>query len=412
MWTLSKNTYDYHLAFNEWSKADVRDMVRRDRNHPSVILYSAGNEIRDNHADQEKAKQTLQGLVDTFHENDPTRPVTQALFRPNIEGANDYNNGLAEILDVVGQNYREKEILAAHKQKPTRKIVGTENTHDLVQWLALRDNPEYSGQFIWVGVDYLGESAAWPNYAYGKGLLDRTAKPRPVGYQRQSWWSDKPMVYIARRVAPATASPTDPGYEVAEQKRTQTLFGDWTPKNLGAHQENAEIYSNCDEVELFLNGKSLGSKQKNADDSPRNWKVGFEAGTIKAVGKNGGKAVAEFELKTAGKPAKIILSTDKTGITNDWNDVVFVTAMVVDDKGVVVPNANDLIVFEATGAGDIVAVDSADNADHDPFQAKQRKAFQGTCEALIKAKGNSGMISVIAKAGGLGSNKVSIRIGR
>jgi beta-galactosidase len=258
-WTRAKNPFDYHKDFDEWSAIDVRDTVRRDRNHPSVIFYSAGNEIRDNHADPEAAKQTLRKLVDTFHTNDPTRPVTQALFRPNIEGARDYDNGLAETLDVVGQNYREKEILAAYKQKPTRKILGTENTHDLNQWLALRDNPEYSGQFIWVGVDYLGESAAWPNYAYGKGLLDRTGMARAVGYQRQSWWGQAPMVYIARRVAPATASPTDPGYEVAEQRRTQTLFADWTPKNLGPHEENAEVYSNCDEVELFSNGKSLGS---------------------------------------------------------------------------------------------------------------------------------------------------------
>lgn len=406
-WTVAKNPFDYHLVFDEWSKIDTRDMVLRDRNHPSVIIYSAGNEIHDT-PKPEIAKPILAGLVETFHKYDPTRPVTQALFRPNV--SHDYDNGLADLLDVVGQNYREKEILAAHKQKPTRKILGTENTHDLNQWLAMRDNPEYSGQFIWVGVDYLGESAAWPNYAYGKGLLDRTATPRPVGYQRQSWWSDKPMVYIARRVAPATASPTDPGYEIAEQKRTQILFGDWTPKNLGAHEENAEIYSNCDEVELFLNGKSLGSKPKPNDDRPRNWKVNFEAGTIKAVGKNGGKVVAEYELKTAGKPAKIILSADKTNVANDWNDVVFVTATVVDDKGVVVPNANNLIEFTATGAGSVVAADSADNADHDPFQAKQSKAFQGTCEALIKANKGLGVINVTAKSGELTSNKISVSV--
>ncbi|CAN5568400.1 hypothetical protein BH10ACI2_BH10ACI2_13800 [soil metagenome] len=412
MWTLGKNTYDYHLAFDEWSKTDVRDMVLRDRNHPSVVLYSAGNEIRDNHADQEKAKRTLQGLVDTFHKFDPTRPVTQALFRPNIEGANDYNNGLAEILDVVGQNYREKEILAAYKQKPTRKIIGTENTHDLNQWLAFRDNPEYSGQFIWVGVDYLGESAAWPNYAYGKGLLDRTAVPRPVGFQRQSWWSEKPMVYIARRVAPAVASPTDPGYEVAEQKRTQTLFGDWTPRDIGAHEENVEIYSNCDEVELFLNGKSLGAKPKNANDSPRNWKVNFEAGTLKGVGKNGGKVVAEYQMKTAGKPAKVILATDKNNLANDWNDVAFVSATVVDANGVMVPSANDMISFETSGAGILAAVDSADNSDHDPFQAKQRRAFQGTCFAMIKANRSTGLITVTASASGLVGTKLNIGVSR
>ena len=411
-WTKAKNPFDYHKDFDEWSKIDVRDTVLRDRNHPSVIIYSAGNEIRDNHADQEKAKQTLQGLVDTFHANDPTRPVTQALFRPNIEGANDYNNGLAEILDVVGQNYREKEILAAYKQKPTRKILGTENTHDLSQWLAFRDNPEYSGQFIWVGVDYLGESAAWPNYAYGKGLLDRTATPRPLGFQRQSWWSDKPMVYMARRVAPATASPTDPGWEVAEQKRTQTLFGDWTPKNLTAHEENVEVYSNCDEVELFLNGKSLGSKTKPANDSPRNWMVNFEAGTIKAVGKNGGKVVTEFELRTAGKPARILLASDKPNLENDWNDVAYVSASVVDANGVIVPAANIRIDFEATGSGTIAAVDSGDNADHDPFQSASRRSYEGKCFALIKASKASGSINITAKSDGLSGNKVSIRVGR
>jgi beta-galactosidase len=410
-WTGAKNPFDYHKDFSEWSWNDVRDTVLRDRNHPSVILYSAGNEIRDNHSDQENAKRILYKLVEAFHGADPTRPVTQALFRPNIEGANDYNNGLAEILDVVGQNYREKEILAAYKQKPTRKIIGTENTHDLNQWLAFRDNPEYSGQFIWVGVDYLGESAAWPNYAYGKGLLDRTATPRPVGYQRQSWWSDKPMVYIARRVAPFVASPTDPGYEIAEQRRTQTLFGDWTPRNLSAHEENVEIYSNCDEVELFLNGRSLGSKPKPADDSPRNWKVAFETGTIRAVGKNGGKVVAEFEHKTAGKPAKIILTVDKTRIAKDWNDVVFVNATVVDEYGVVVPSANNMINFEAAGSGIIAAVDSADNADHDPFQDTKRRAFQGTCFALIKASRAKGKIMVTARSEGLSSKTLTINVG-
>ncbi len=141
-WTVAKNPFDYHLYFNEWSKTDLRDTVRRDRNHPSIILWSAGNEIHDT-PKPEIAIPILKGLVEEFHKNDPTRPVTQGLFRPNV--SKDYDNGLADLLDVVGQNYREKEILAAYKQKPTRKIIGTENTHDLNQWLAVRDNPEYSG---------------------------------------------------------------------------------------------------------------------------------------------------------------------------------------------------------------------------------------------------------------------------
>lgn len=410
-WTLPKNPYDYHLYFNEWSKIDVRDTVRRDRNHPSVIIYSAGNEIRDNHADQEKAKQTLRGLIDTFHENDPTRPVTQALFRPNIEGANDYNNGLADMLDVVGQNYREKEILAAWKQKSTRKIIGTENDRSsLDQWLAMRDHPELAGEFIWAGVDYLGEARSWPNYGFSYGMLDRTAYKRSLAWQRQSWWSEEPMVYLARRIAPNKAAPTDPGYDPNEQKRTQVVFGDWIPKDLNPHQENVEIYSNCEEVELFLNGKSLGSKSKPANDSPRNWMVTFEPGTIKAVGKNGGKIVAEYELKTAGRPSRISLTTDKTRITNDWNDVIFVTATVVDSNGVPIPDAENIVRFAANGPGSIVAVDSADNTDHDPFQTDQRKAYQGRCVAYIKANKGSGAITVTAFAEGLKSNKITIDV--
>ena len=412
-WTRAKNPYDYHLYFEEWSKKDVRDTVRRDRNHPSVMIYSAGNEIRDNHADPEKAKRTLRGLIDTFHENDPTRPVTQALFRPNIEGARDYDNGLADMLDVVGQNYREKEILAAYKQNPKRKIIGTENDRSsLDQWLAMRDHPEYSGQFVWAGIDYLGETRSWPNYAFSYGMLDRTATKRPLAWQRQSWWSEKPMVYLARRIAPTQAPPTDPGWDPNEQRRTQVVFGDWTPADLGSHEENVEVYSNCDEVELFLNGRSLGSKPKDPNDRPRNWMVKFEPGIIKAVGKNDGKAVTEYVLQTAGEPAAINLSVNKTRVANNWDDLVFVTAAIVDENGVMVPTANDLINFEVAGSGWIVAVDSADNTDHDPFQATKRKAYQGRCLAFIKANRESGKIRVSAAAGRLRSNIIVINATR
>lgn len=397
-WTVAKNPYDYHLVFNEWSKIDTRDMVLRDRNHPSVIIYSAGNEIHDT-PKPEIAKPILTGLVEVFHKYDPTRPVTQGLFRPNV--SKDYDNGLADILDVVGQNYREKEILAAYKQKPTRKILGTENTHDINQWVAMRDNPEYSGQFIWVGVDYLGESRFWPNYAFGKGLLDRMAIPRPVGMQRQSWWSDKPMVYITRRVALDERTATDPGYEAVEARRTQVLFSDWNPRSLAPHEENVEIYSNCDEVELFLNGKSLGKKSVPKDASPLNWKVNFETGAIKAVGYNKGTTAANFELRTAGKGAKILLSADKSNIRNNWEDVVFVEAMVVDENGVIVPEANDLINFDVSGDGYVAVVDSADNTDLDPFQATKRRAFQGRVFAMIKADKDTGKIIVKATGSGL-----------
>jgi len=393
-WTVAKNPHDYHLYFKEWSLIDTRDTVRRDRNHPSILLYSAGNEIHDT-PKPEIAKPILASLVKVFHENDDSRPVTQGLFRPNV--SKDYDNGLADLLDVVGQNYRENEILAAHKQKPTRKIVGTENTHERNAWLPMRDNPEYAGQFIWAGIDYLGESPAWPNISYNFGLLERTGTVRPLGYQRASWWADKPMVYAARRVAPTPLAPTDPGYSPVPDRRPQVLFPDWTPRNLSAHEENVEVYSNCDEVELFLNGVSLGKQSRPADDSPRIWKVQYAPGTLQAVGRNKTRQVATYELRTAGTPAKIILTPDRNSLSATWDDVIHVTATVVDANGVLIPTASDLITFNVTGPGAIAAVDSGNNTSHEPFQSSERRAYQGRCFAMIKATAK-GRITLTASA--------------
>jgi beta-galactosidase len=396
-WTRGKTAADYHLFFSKWSHTDERDAILRDRNHPSVIIYSVGNEILDT-PNAERAKKILAGLVAVAHEADPTRPVTQALFRPNVSG--DYTNGLADLLDVVGQNYREKEILAAHEQKPTRKIIGTENTHDRNQWLALRDNPAYAGQFLWTGVDYLGESKHWPTIGHGSGLLDRTGAIRPLARERESWWSDAPMVAIAHRVAATDLMPTDPGYG-GEEKHTQVLFSDWTPKDLSPHDENVEVYSNCKEVELFLNGQSLGVKILNADARPRNWIVPFAPGILRAVARNDGKIAATDELRTAGKPAKIMLSTETKSLSPGFDSVAIVRAKITDADGVEIPRANDLISFQISGPGIIAAVDNADNASHESFQAPRRHAFQGNCVAFVKATADSGEITLTAGAAGL-----------
>jgi beta-galactosidase len=404
-WTVAKNPFDYHLYFNDWSKVDERDAILRDRNHPSVILYSVGNEIHDT-PQAEKAKHILTGLVEVAHAADPTRPVTQALFRPNV--SHDYEDGLADLLDVVGQNYREKEILAAHEQKPSRKIVGTENTHDRNQWLAVRDHAAYSGQFLWTGIDYLGESRRWPVIAAGAGLLDRTGAPKPVGFERQSWWSDQPMVFAARRVAPRQAdAPADPGFTPLD--RRQVLFPDWTPANLSPHDETVEIYSNCKEVELFLNGKSQGVKPINTDASPRNWKVPFAPGTLKAVARNNGKVVATIELKTADKPAKIVLTTETKKLSPGFDQVAIVRAKIVDASGIEIPRAGDLIAFKISGPGVIAAVDNADNASHELFQTDSRHAFQGECSAFVKATGSAGRIKLQATAPGLKAGTITLK---
>jgi len=406
-WTVGKNLYDYHLNFETWNKIDIRDMVLRDRNHPSIILWSTGNEIHDT-PKTELAYRILKDLVQIVHENDPTRPTTQALFRPNV--SHDYDNGLADLLDVVGTNYRYNELLAAHESKPTRKIIGTENGHELPAWLAVRDNPEYAGEFIWSGIDYLGESRAWPTIANPSGLLDRTGYPHPDGNIFQSWWSDNPCLYLARRVAPTPPRPTDPGYETTPvpRRRTKTLLADWNPSNPNSHLESVEVYSNCDDVELFLNGKSLGSKSKVADLSPRIWSIDYVPGKLIAVGKNKGIAVYKTELTTQEKPAHIQLTATYAQIVKGWDNIICITAEVVDANGTLNTSASHLISFESNQPGRIIAVDSADNASHENFHLTKRKAYEGRCVAYVRLATPSDKIILSASADGLTSYTIEL----
>lgn len=404
-WTAAKNPYDYHLYFPDWSQQDTRDTVLRDRNHPSVILYSAGNEIRDT-PQQELAKSILSGLIEAFHTYDPTRPVTQALFRPNV--SHDYEDGLADMLDVVGQNYREREILAAHDQIPSRKILGTENNHDRAVWLALRDNAPYSGQFLWSGIDYLGEAGRWPNISRPTGLLDRTSMPYPRGWERQSWWAAAPSVHIARRVAATERSAIDPGYESVEPALQQPLRLDWTPRNTAAHSESVEVYTNCEEVELLLNGQSLGRQKLHPDASPLTWNVPYAPGSLKAVAYNQGSLAVEDELRTAGKATRLVLSAERATLSPGAEDAVIVVATAVDQAGVRVPDAANEVLFTVLSPGEIVATDNGSNTDHESFLLPRHGLYDGRAVAILRATASSGSIRVHASATGLADGDVRL----
>lgn len=403
-WTKGKKTYDYHLYFKEWSHTDLREGILRDRNHPSVILYSVGNEIHDTPY-PEVAKPILRGLVDICHELDPTRPVTQGLFRPNVSG--DYDNGLADMLDVIGTNYRDEELIQAWKDKKGRKITGTEQGHTRSSWLFCRDHPAHAGQFLWPGIDYLGESRSWPLTVFNAGLIDRCGFIQPRGRERQSWWSDEPMVSTFRRIARTEDTPADPGYEAVEWKRLQVLFPDWNPITSELHEENVEVYSNAEEVELFLNEKSLGKRKTRSDAGSSNWKVPYEPGTLKAVAMIDGVVVATDTLRTAGKPVALRVSPDKTAIATDWNSVAHVEVQLVDENGTVVPDASDLVQFTVSGPGRIIAVDSGSVVSIEPFQASERKAYQGRCLVILQATG-PGAITLTADVNALAGATVVI----
>ncbi len=464
-WDVAKNPQDYHLYFDKWNLIDTRDTVRRDRNHPSIVLYSAGNEIHDT-PNPAKAIPILQGLVKTFHENDPTRPVTQALFRPNSDSnGGAYKNGLSDLLDVVGTNYRDAELLAAWQAKPTIKLIGTEQGKTLQIWSQARDNPQHSGQFIWSGVDYLGEVMGYPSIAAGSGIFDITNRPKNECLERASWWSTKPVVYMVRAgggggrgllpgVDPGIPQlPTDPGgggagggmpsanaevlgeivgplFDAAAPGGGAARGGrgdgaggrggagaapggaaaagrggvrptyDWTPAALTPHTETVNVYSNCDEVELFLNDKSLGAKPRGARDSVRTWQVEFAAGTLRAVGKNKGEAVAKQELVTAGAAAKIVMTPSTEKLFADFDSLAHVVVSIADAKGVQVPTGSNMVTFTVSGPGVLVAAANGSNTVQD-FGAPQHAALNGQLAAYVRATGAGGRITMTATAEGM-----------
>lgn len=401
----------YAEHFEEWAIRDIRSMVERDRNHPSIVLWSIGNEIdydRDPYYDPESKGFTpdkpsaadlpaiASKLVAAVKEIDKTRPVTAALA--NISVSN--RTGLADLLDVVGYNYLEKFYEADHAKFPARKILGSENSHALAAWEMVRNLAYVGGQFLWTGVDYLGEARQWPARSSASGLLDECGFRKPAFYFRQSLWSEKPMVYLAAGLAARPGGERGPRPESAPHWNWQVKEGDVV---------NVSAYTNCEKVELILNGKSLGEKPfAAARDRVLSWEVPYAAGTLRAVGRNGDAAVAAWELKTAGKPERILLNPDVRSIAADGRDIAQVEVSLADSAGNPVFTADNQISFEIEGSGRILAVDSGDIRSHENFRAPSRKAFQGRCLVIVQSTARPGAIRLKAASPGLGEAAVTI----
>lgn len=393
-WNYAKNPHDYHLYFNDWWERDTRAMVMRDRNHPSVVIYSVGNEIRDRLNDEAGFKKYKQ-QQDLIHELDPTRPVTMALFRPNSSGV--YNNGFADSMDVVGQNYRPRELLAAHQQNPGRKVLGTENIHDLETYLALRDNDFMAGQFLWPGIDYLGESL-WPKIAYDAGLFDKAGGWKRNGLLRRAWWGSEPNVAVVRK---------------SDNSGAGEWVHDWSPVDPLTYDEaDLEIYTNADEVELFLNGESIEIFERPDDHAPITTTINFRKGELRAEARTNGVVVATDVHRTAAKPHKLVLTPLKSSLVNNREDVVYVKASVVDENGVTCPNTEFAVTFAVEGAGVLRATDNGNSFSHEQNLTNHRNTYQGECYAIIMANQNSGKVTITASAEGLVSASAEIVVGK
>ena len=413
-WTTAKANADkgYNMFFADWSLKDLRDAVLRDRNHPSVIIWSTGNEIHDS-SNNQKTRDILKGLVAAFHQYDPSRPVTQALLQPDRN--NDYANGYADTLDVVGSNYRDSYMVNSQKTLPTRKLLNTEEHEDAKTWAFLRDHPSLAGCFLWAGIDYLGEgfvskvpgvddpSGAWPNISSGSGLVDRTLVVKGNGYERDAFWSTKPVVHLVR----TNDHPTEVGAGGDTPPPSVKLVDNWSPQ-LPYENATVQVFSNCEEVELFLNDQSLGVKTLPADASPREWKFAYAPGALRAVGRNAGKEAARDELRTAGAPAKISLTADRATASHDFDDVVFVRSVITDATGVRVPTWDTTVSFKISGPGVILATDNGKLDDTTPFPVPARTVKDGRVLALVRATAPGGKITITASADGLPAGTVTL----
>jgi beta-galactosidase len=411
VWKKEKTKFDYHLDWDEWHKRDLEDMVLRDRNHPSIFIWSIGNEIVEQWGGDPAAGiigRELSGIVRAL---DKTRPITAACNFVDPKNTLIANGDL----DLVGINYAHDRITQFPKLFPGRTIIGTETVSGLAtrgsydmpsdvirRWPRkwdedLKDgNPDFSvsaydnvsapwgstqeetlkivkksdffsGQFIWTGWDYLGEPTPykWPARSSYFGIIDLAGFPKDVFYMYQSEWTTKPVLHIFPH-------------------------WNWKPGN----PVDVVAYFNSDEVELFLNGKSLGTKRKSGDDLHVMWRVPFEPGTLKAISRSHGRVVLTKEVRTASKAARVILVPDRKMIKSDGRDLSFVTVKVVDANGTVVPHADNLIRFELTGAGSIAGVDNGSQVSHEPFKANYRKALHGLALAIIQSKDTAGRLTL------------------
>ena len=423
MWAIKKIEFDYSLNWNEWHKRDLEDMVLRDRNHPSVFIWSIGNEIPEQH--DSSGIEITRELVSIIKNLDTTRPVTSNMdyTKPN----NFLNKSGA--LDLIGFSYHQYDYEAFPKNFPNQKFIGSETTSSLATrgfydmpsdstrrwpirwdipftqgnpkqmcsaydncsapwgstneetWKLIKKYDYLSGMFLWTGFDYLGEPTpyTWPSRSSYFGIVDLAGFPKDFYYLYQSEWTNKPTLHI---------------------------FPHWNWQK--GKQVDVWAYTNCDEVELFLNGKSLGTRKQQPDVFHLMWRVDYEPGALKAIGKKDGKVILTDQIKTAGAQYKIEAKADRNKIKADGTDLSFITVRILDKDGNLVPDAENLIQFEVAGEGKIIAVDNGLQTSHESFQANFRHAFNGLCLGVIQSTDTAGKMSVTVKSDGLASATVEI----
>lgn len=427
--------YGYHRYFEEWSERDLTAMIERDRNHPSVVIWSAGNEVPDQTVSD--GPTSLQRLIDIIRTKDPTRPITVACDQIAAE-PKATPRAFLQKLDVVGYNYvdrwrdrREKYYSIDRYDEPQRLFIGTESsavrgargvyftpqpiddifelpTNNLIeveqQQKFVQTYDYVSGDFLWVGIDYLGE-AHWPNKLAVSGALDTCGFTKDSFYFYQSLWTKEPVLHLQPH---------------------------WNWAGKEGKIITITCFTNCETVELFLNGIGLGVKGytfprlgmvgyyghyplrasalRTTADLHLTWDVPYAPGTLTAKGVKNGVAIGPVEVHTTEEPNKLALFADRQRIRTTPDDLTHITVAVQDVKGRTVPTADNPITFSLVGPGRIIGVDNGQPDSHEPYKANRRRAFNGLALVLVQSNGHPGQITLSASAPSLASSQITINV--
>jgi len=445
-WRVKKTPNDYNLLFDEWHEKDLRAMIRRDRNHPSVIAWSIGNEIPE----QTRAEgwKLAARLAEIAHGEDRTRPVTAA-FNHVVSGY----NGFQDAVDVFGYNYKPQEYARLHAHAPHIPLIGSEtastvssrgeyffpvsddkskglanfqvSSYDLTAppWATPPDaefkgqdeNPYVAGEFVWTGFDYLGEPTP-----YGSDATNLLNFTDPAQQQRMAQ-----QLEALKKIAVPSRSSYFGIVDLAGFKKDRFYLyqARWRPDLPMAHLlphwnwpervgqvTPVHLYTSGDEAELFLNGKSLGRKQRGKGEYRLRWDdVVYQPGQLRVVAYKNGKRWAEDSVATTGAAARLALAADRNTLRADGSDLAFVTVSIVDKEGKPVPRTHNRIAFTLSGPGEIVATDNGDPTSFESFQSPARNAFNGLALAIVRTRaGEGGKVVLSATAEGLGGGQVTL----
>ena len=446
-WKVPKKRNGYALLFDDWAEKDLRALVRRDRNHPCVVLWSIGNEISEQN--RPNGPEVSQPLTDIVHQEDPTRPVTAACNYPQAG-----YNGFQKTLDVVGYNYKFNEYKKFRAANPDKPLLGSEtastvssrgeyffpvsekkgggksdfqmSSYDLFAppWATMPDtefraedeNPFVAGEFVWSGFDYLGEPT--PYNSDSSNLLnfnDPVEKARAEQELKELGKIKVPSRSSYFGIVDLAGFKKDRFYLYQARWRPELpmahILPHWTWPGREGEVTPVHVYTSGDEAELFLNGRSLGRKSKAPFEYRLRWDdVKYEPGVLKVIAYKNGQRWAQNTVRTAGPAAKLLVQSDRKVLQADREDLAFVTVTIVDTKGSLVPRSKNPVRFDVTGPGELIATDNGDATSQESFQATERKAYNGLCLAIVRTMaGKPGVVTVRVQSDGLQSAQIKLR---